>query len=212
VIDRVTAARVLSLNIGPIREVEWRGRLVTTGIWKSPVAGRVALRGVNFAGDDQADRRVHGGPDKAVYAYATEDYDFWREAEGIDTTPGLFGENLTVQGIDLSEAIVGERWRVGTTLLEVAQPRLPCFKLGLRMEDAEFPRRFLNAMRMGAYLRVVTEGDVGSGDEIHVSDKPAHGITLRDMVQALGDSEKASALRGVSRLPKFWREVADADG
>src|SRR5215211_2557921 len=150
--------RVLSVNIGGVRQVEWRGREVTTAIWKHPVAGRVALRGVNLAGDDQADRSVHGGPDKAVYAYAREDYDFWRDEEGMETPPGLFGENLTVEGLDLSAAIVGERWSVGSTVLEVAQPRLPCFKLGIRMGDQRFLKRFLAASRMGAYLRVVREG------------------------------------------------------
>ena len=155
------AARVVSLNVGTIREVEWQGRLVTTGIWKSPVAGRVALRGVNFAGDDQADRTVHGGPDKAVYAYAREDYEFW-SSHGMSTSPGYFGENLTTEGIDLSAAIVGERWTVGTAILEVAQPRLPCYKLGIRVGDATFLKRFLEAQRVGAYLRVVQEGDVGA--------------------------------------------------
>src|SRR3982751_4396409 len=130
-----TAPRVISVNVGEVREVEWRGDVVTTAIWKSPVAGRVALRGVNFAGDDQADRTVHGGPDKAVYAYAREDYDYWRDVEGLETPVGLFGENLTVEGLDLSAAHVGERWTVGSTLLEVAQPRLPCYKLGARVGD-----------------------------------------------------------------------------
>src|SRR3954468_8810304 len=120
-----TPARVLSVNVGPTREVEWRGELVSTAIWKAPVQGCVALRGVNFAGDDQADRSVHGGPDKAVYAYAREDYDYWRMHEGLNVEPALFGENLTVEGIDLSSALVGERWVVGSTVLEVAQIRLP---------------------------------------------------------------------------------------
>lgn len=199
-------ARVLSVNVGGLRELEWRGRHVTTGIWKSPVPTRVALRGVNFAGDDQADRRVHGGPDKTVYAYAREDYDYWRDTDGIDTSPGLFGENLTTDGIDLSLAIVGERWTVGSTVLEVAQPRLPCFKLGLRTNDTEFPKRFQRARRPGAYLRVVREGDVGAGDEITVHDRPAHGITLHDMVAALDDPDKADALRVIPYLPRFWRE------
>src|SRR5689334_14452149 len=104
-----TSGRVESVNVGPVREVEWNGRRVTTGIFKQPVDGRVLLRGVNFAGDDQADRTVHGGPDKAVYAYAREDYDFWRDTHGVDVVPGLFGENLTVAGLDLSGAVVGER-------------------------------------------------------------------------------------------------------
>ena len=200
--------RVASLNVGDVREVEWQGRLVTTGIWKHPVAGRIALRGVNFDGDDQADRSVHGGPDKAVYAYAREDYDFWRESEGFETPAGLFGENLTVEGLDLAVALVGEQWRVGSAVLEVAQPRLPCFKLGMRMGDPRFPKRFLAAARMGAYLRVVEEGDVGAGDDVQVVHRPSHGVMLREMVEAIHDRTKAPALLRAPRLPAFWREVA----
>ena len=199
--------RVVSLNVGTVREVEWRGELVRTAIWKTPVAGRVALRGVNFAGDDQADRRVHGGSDKAVYAYAREDYDFWRD-QGMDTSDGLFGENLTVEGIDLTSALVGERWSVGSVVLEVAQPRMPCFKLGIRVGDQHFLRRFLAARRPGAYLRVIREGDVGAGDLLRVESRPDHGVTLGFMVDALQDSEKAGALQHISPLPVFWQRVA----
>jgi MOSC domain-containing protein YiiM len=177
--------RVLSVNVGGVREVEWDGEVVTTAIWKSPAPGRVALRGVNFAGDDQADRRVHGGRDKAVYAYAQEDYDFWQTQDGIETMPGLFGENLTVEGIDLSDARVGERWSIGSAVLEVTQPRLPCYKLGIRLADSLFPRRFAAALRMGAYLRVVGEGDVGAGDPIVVSHRSDHDATLRSMAAAI---------------------------
>jgi MOSC domain-containing protein YiiM len=201
--------RVVSLNVGEIREVEFHGEVVTTAIWKHPVAGRLALRGVNFAGDDQADRAVHGGPDKAVYAYSLEDYAFWRSELGIETPPGLFGENLTVEGLDLSAAMVGDQWRVGSTLLEVAQPRLPCFKLGIRMGHPRFPKRFQAAARMGAYLRVIEEGDVGAGDEILVVNRPDGGVTLREMVEALRDHRKAKSLLRAPRLPKFWREVAE---
>ena len=204
----MTTPRVLSVNIGAVREIEWRGEIVSTGIWKHAITGRVALRGVNLAGDDQADRTVHGGPDKAVYAYAREDYCFWRDEEGVDTSPGLFGENLTVGGIDLSSALVGERWSVGSTLLEVAQPRLPCYKLGIRMGDSYFPKRFLQAQRMGAYLRVIEEGDVGAGDDVHVTSRPEHGVTLRMMTEALRDREKAARLLAVDRLPAFWRRLA----
>jgi MOSC domain-containing protein YiiM len=180
-----------------------------TAIWKTPIEGRVALRGVNFEGDDQADRTVHGGPDKAVYSYSLEDYEYWHTHEGLDTAPGLFGENLTLEGIDLSSAVVGERWTVGSTILEVAQPRLPCYKLGIRVGDEHFLKRFLRARRMGAYLRIVREGDVGAGDIVTVVDTPEHGITLRSMTEALGDPAKARALRQVSRLPPFWRRVAE---
>ena len=205
---RVTSARVVSVNIGSVRRVEWEGEIISTGIWKSPVRGRVALRGVNFVGDDQADRTVHGGPDKAVYAYAQEDYDFWRDEHGVETQPGLFGENLTVEGINLSDAVIGERWRVGSCVLEIAQPRLPCYKLGIRMNDPYFPRRFQAAMRMGAYLRVIEEGDVGENDDITVIARPSHGLTLDTMVRALHDSSKAHALRAVESLPGFWRRIA----
>jgi MOSC domain-containing protein YiiM len=205
----VTTARVVSVNVGAIRQVEWEGEVVSTAIWKSPVRERIALRGVNLAGDEQADRTVHGGHDKAVYAYSQEDYDFWREEHGVETRPGLFGENLTVDGIDLSAAIVGERWRVGSCLLGVTQPRLPCYKLGMRMGDPYFPRRFQAAMRMGAYFRVIEEGDIGVNDAIAVVERPTHGVTLHTMVGALHDPVKARALREVEDLPGFWRRVAD---
>jgi MOSC domain-containing protein YiiM len=202
-------ARVLSVNVGPARDVEWRGEVVSTAIWKSPVSGRVALRGVNLAGDDQADRTVHGGPDKAVYAYAREDYDFWRASEGVDVEPALFGENLTVEGIDLGNALVGERWSVGATVLEVAQIRLPCFKLGIRLGDPRFPQRFQRVGRMGAYLRVVQEGDVGAGDAIDVVFRPTHGISLTTMLEALDDDDQARRLPRAGYLPTFWQRVAE---
>jgi MOSC domain-containing protein YiiM len=202
------APRVISVNVGAVREVEWRGDVVATGIWKQPVAGRVALRGVNFAGDDQADRTVHGGPDKAVYAYAREDYEHWRTAEGVDGQPALFGENLTTEGVDLAAALVGERWRVGTTVLEVAQIRLPCFKLGIRLGDPRFPRRFQAVGRMGAYFRVVQEGDVGADDPIVVIHRPDHGISLSTMLLALDDDDHARSLARAGYLPAFWRRVA----
>jgi MOSC domain-containing protein YiiM len=199
---------VLSVNVGTIREVSWRGHVVTTAIWKHPVEGRIAIRGVNLDGDDQADREVHGGPDKAVYAYAREDYDAWRDRHDVDTEPGLFGENLTVEGIDLAHAIVGERWSVGSAILEVAQPRLPCFKLGIRMDDPRFPKRFQAEGRMGAYLRILREGDVGAGDAITIVSRPDHGVTLADMVGALHDPEKQQVLARVPNLPAFWRRFA----
>jgi MOSC domain-containing protein YiiM len=199
---------VLSVNVGGVRHIEWHGETISTGIWKQPVSGRVPVHGVNLDGDDQADRTVHGGPDKAVYAYASEDYTWWREHSNVATAPALFGENLTTEGLDLSSAVVGELWAVGSTLLEVAQPRLPCYKLGIRVGDASFLRTFLVAGRLGAYLRIVREGDVGAGDSIDVRDKPAHGVTLRDMAESLDDPSKRGMLQRVSSLPAFWRKVA----
>src|SRR5437868_12113078 len=178
-------SRVISLNVGAPRRVEWRGEVVVTGIYKSPVTGRVALRGVNLRGDDQADRSVHGGPDKAVYAYGAEDTEWWEAQLGRPLGAAAFGENLTTSGLPVSEAVIGERWAVGSTLLEVAQPRLPCFKLGLRMGDPRFLKRFAAAGRPGAYLRVIREGDLGAGDAIEVISRPAHGVTSALVSRAL---------------------------
>ena len=119
---------LVSVNVGRPREIEWLGKRGTTAIWKAPVEGRVPVAGVNLAGDDQADRRFHGGPDKAVYAYAGEDYDWWSRELDRPLEPGTFGENLTLQGLDVTAAVVGERWAIGSALLEVAQPRTPCWK------------------------------------------------------------------------------------
>jgi MOSC domain-containing protein YiiM len=203
---------VLSVNVGGVRQIEWRGRTVATGIWKYPAgAARVMLRGVNLDGDDQGDRVSHGGRDKAVYAYAAEDYEYWSEREGMTTTPGLFGENLTVQGLSLRDSLVGERWRIGTAELEVIQPRLPCYKLGIRVRDAAFPQRFQVAGRLGAYLRIVTEGDVGAGDSISVMRSVDHSVTLGLMADALRDRGKAGALLDAPYLPTFWRRVANGE-
>ena len=146
-----------------------------------------------------------GGPDKAVYAYAEEDYVFWKEAEGLAVTPGLFGENLTVRGLELRDAVVGERWRIGTAVLEVAQPRLPCYKLGIRMGDDEFPGRSESVGRMGAYLRIINEGVVAPGDLVEVIERPEHGVTLREMIEALGDRERLRGLLRAPGLPAYWR-------
>jgi MOSC domain-containing protein YiiM len=199
--------RVLSVNVGDVRTVEWRGRPVTTAIWKSPVEGRVDVRGVNLVGDDQADRRVHGGADKAVYAYAVEDYDWWATSTG-PLAPGTFGENLTTAGVDLTACRIGDRWQVGSAVLEVAQPRQPCFKLGIRMGDDAFPGRFAAAGRPGAYLRIVAPGDVGAGDEIRVEAADAPAVALGALVV---DPIADDVLRMVAadpRVPTGWRRTA----
>jgi MOSC domain-containing protein YiiM len=199
--DSITGT-VESVNVGEPRAVQANGHTVWTAIWKSPVEGRVALRGVNLAGDDQADRTVHGGPDKAVYAYGAQDTEWWEAELGASLGPGAFGENLTVRGLPVSEAVIGERWAVGSTVLEVAQPRLPCFKLGLRMGDPRFLKRFAAAGRPGAYLRVIREGDIGAGDPIHVTTRPAHGVTSALVSRAiLSDPELLTAAHRAPELP-----------
>jgi MOSC domain-containing protein YiiM len=172
-------ARLVSVNVGTPRQISTRrGRAMFSAIVKEPVEGRVRAEGVNLTGDDQADRTVHGGPDKAVYAYAREDIDWWEEISGAELPNGVFGENLTTAGLDVSGAIIGERWQMGSVVLEVCQPRLPCSKLGIRFGDLRMVKAFARASRPGAYLRIVTEGDLGVGDEVTIVSRPDHGITL----------------------------------
>jgi len=207
------APRVLSVNVGGVRTVEVGDRTITTAIWKSPVQGRVAVAGVNLSGDDQADRSVHGGDDKAVYAYAWEDSLWWREELGRELVPGNFGENLTLEGVPVAEAVVGERWRVGSALLEVSEPRFPCFKLGIRMGDPRFVKRFAAARRPGTYLRIVTAGDVGAGDRIELADRPAGSLTIAEFTEAyLGDHSLAPRLLESPHVAERWKAWAAKRG
>jgi MOSC domain-containing protein YiiM len=181
-----TVGRILSVNVGqPVPLLTRRGRTVHSAIVKAPVAGRVRVAGINVAGDEQADRRVHGGPDKAVYAYASEDVAWWEAELGGRLAPAAFGENLTLEGIDVSGAVVGERWRAGGVELEVCQPRLPCFKLAARFGDPQMVRRFGEAGRPGAYLRIVAPGELGAGDPVEVLSRPEHGVTVALVSRAI---------------------------
>jgi MOSC domain-containing protein YiiM len=185
--DEPLRGRLISVNVGTPKKVDTGRRTVETAIWKDPVEGRVRVRGVNLDGDRQADLTVHGGPNKAVYAYAIEETRLWSEELGRELGPGAWGENLTTEGVDVSGAVLGERWRIGTTLLEVVQPRLPCFKLALKMEDPTFVRRFAQASRPGAYLKIVEEGELGAGDaiEVDLAGRPAHGVSVRLVSDAM---------------------------
>lgn len=208
--------RVVRVAVGRPREVPGPrpGTTTSTASWKSPVDGPVRLVGDNLDGDAQADRRAHGGPHKAVYAYGVSDLDWWaaelaRDPERPELDPQVFGQNLTVEGADLREAVVGERWRIGDAVLEVAQPRIPCFKLGLRAGDPTMPRRFLEAERPGVYLRIVTAGSLAAGDAVEVTDRPAHGVRVVDAFtifrRAHGD---AARLLDAPQLPPRWLEWA----
>jgi MOSC domain-containing protein YiiM len=201
----------MSVNVGGVREIQWLGQTWTTAIWKTPVDGRVALKGVNLVGDDQADRQVHGGADKAVYAYAREDDAWWELQLGRAVEPGSFGENLTLAGVAVTDAVIGERWEVGSALLEVSQPRIPCFKLGARMNDPDFPPRFAAAGRPGAYLRILEEGDVGAGDSVRVMHRPAHGVTVAEVSQVYHRHGHAGVERllGAPELAEGWRVWAE---
>jgi MOSC domain-containing protein YiiM len=202
--------RVVAVNVGAPREIEWLGKREMTSIWKHPVEGRVEVRGVNVAGDDQADRRVHGGTDKAVYAYAAEDTEWWSGELGRALEPGQFGENLTLAGVDVTGAVIGERWEIGTALFEVCQPRIPCWKLGARMNDKRFPPRFGAAGRPGAYLRILREGEIGAGDEVLVVHRPEHRLTVGDVARIYHrDEREAERFLHAPELTEGWREWAE---
>ena len=176
---------MVSVNVGQPRAVTSGRHIVDTAIWKEAVHGPVGVRGVNIDGDAQADRTVHGGPDKAVYAYAIEEIRDWETELGQHLDTATFGENLTTEGIDVSGALVGQRWRIGTVVLEAAQPRLPCYKLGIRLGTAGFVRQFARASRPGAYLRIIEAGRLETGDDIAVTYQPDHNVTMRMVFDAI---------------------------
>ncbi len=201
--------QVVSVNVGVVEAFEHHGRTVTTAIGKRPLDGRVATAGVNLVGDDQADRSVHGGPDRAVYAYATEDLAWWAAALDRALPPGSMGENLTTVGVDVNGAVIGERWRVGSVTFEVTAPRVPCYKLGIRMGDPRFPQRFAKAGRPGAYLRIIEHGDLAAGDPIIVADRPDHGVTVSLVARAYHDDHTlAGRLLDAPQLGGGWPDWA----
>jgi MOSC domain-containing protein YiiM len=201
---------VLSVNLADVRTIERGGKPVRTGIWKLPAEGRVAAGRLGLAGDVQGDRAVHGGPDKAIYAYAREDTEWWEAELGRQLEHGTFGENLTLSGVDASGALVGERWRVGSAVLEVSEPRFPCWKLATKMGDSTFLRRFAEALRPGTYLRVIEEGELGAGDEIEVVERPEHDVTVLLIAEAVQvDQGLAPRLLAAPRLSAQYREWAE---
>ena len=179
------AARVLSVNVGRERLVPWRGRMVPTGIYKEPVAGRVAVRDDKVEGDDVADLRVHGGWSKAVYAYPAEHYAFWRREFPERELPwGTFGENLTIEGLLENDVTVGEQLHIGSAELAVTDPRLPCFKLGIKFGRTDILKRFQQSGRTGFYLAIATPGDIGAGDSIERRGRREGARTIADLVRA----------------------------
>src|SRR5262245_18920406 len=175
--------KLVSDQSGRAREIEFRGRRVRTGIFKEPVLFRVRAGRLGLDGDVQADRRVHGGPEMAVYAYDLSGYAHWRRELGEDFPFGQFGENLTVEGIAETEVRVDDVYRIGGALLQVSKPRSPCFKLALRMERPAFPRMFLESGRTGFYLRVLEEGDLGAGDPVKLVSRDPGALTVDQTVR-----------------------------
>lgn len=178
-------ATVLSVNVGRTAPLRTGDRLVSSAILKTPVTGPVAARGVNLEGDEQADRVNHGGPDQAVYAYASEDTAWWSEQLGRTLEPAAFGENLTLAGVDVSGARIGERWRIGTAELRVAGPRVPCLKLASALGDPRMLKRFLHAGRPGAYLAIAREGVLQAGDSVEIVHRPEHDVSVALVIDAL---------------------------
>jgi MOSC domain-containing protein YiiM len=203
--------KLVSVNVGLPREVEWNGRTIRTSIFKAPVSGQVHARKLNLDGDQQSDLTVHGGVDKAVYVYPSEHYAFWRnELPTADLSWGAFGENFTTEGaLDDKAVHIGDRFRIGSAEFVVTQPRMPCFKLGIRFGRADIIKRFLHSGRNGFYFAVAEEGEVAAGDSIELLNRDENGVTIADIVELYtADAAKQDLLHRVSELPALpesWR-------
>lgn len=202
--------KIISVNVGLPREVFWKERKVITGIFKEPVTGRVMMRKLNMEGDRQADLSVHGGPEKAVYAYPAEHYEVWRhELPEIAFTPGIFGENLTIAGLREDDVCVGDRLLVGEAEVIVTQPRMPCYKLGIRFGRDDIIKRFLASGRSGLYFSVAREGTVAAGDEVEILERAEQRFSIAEMNHLYRDERtNADLMRRalqVAALPESWR-------
>jgi MOSC domain-containing protein YiiM len=202
--------KIVSVNVGLPREVNWQGKLVTTGIFKEPVSGPVMMRRLNLDGDGQADLTVHGGASKAVYAYPSEHYGYWRtELPGVDLPWGMFGENFTTEGL-LEEALyIGDKFRIGETEVMVTEPRMPCYKLGIKFGRADIIKRFLASRRSGFYFAVVREGMVGAEDSVELIGQEQREISVADITRlyAFEKNDVKSLRRAieVEALPENWK-------
>lgn len=202
--------KIISVNVGLPREVTWQNKIVTTGIFKEPVAGRVIMRRLNLDGDRQADLRVHGGVDKAVYAYPSEHYEFWRKKlPGMELPWGMFGENLTTQGVIEDSVFIGDRFVVGETEVVVTQPRMPCYKLGIKFGRPEIIKEFLESRRTGFYFAVIREGTVGPGDTMELISREQKEISIADVTRLYAfDKEDWKTMEraiAVQALPQNWK-------
>jgi MOSC domain-containing protein YiiM len=204
--------KLLSINVGLPRDIEWHGKVVRTSIFKAAVPGRIRVAKLNLEGDQQSDLTVHGGVDKAVYVYPSEHYRFWREElPGIDLPWGAFGENFTTEGgLDDKAVFIGDRFSIGSAKFVVTQPRMPCFKLGIRFGRADMVKRFMRSGRAGFYLGVLQEGEVAAGDTINLLAHDERKITVADIVNLyIADASNQDLLHRVSELPSLpenWRE------
>lgn len=204
--------KLISVNVGMPREVAWHGTRVTTGIFKEPVQGRIALRTLNLDGNRQADLSVHGGAYKAAYCYQFGHYDYWKnELPGRELPAGVFGENFTVDGPPEDEVFLGDRYSVGSAEVVVTQPRLPCYKLGIRFQSDDMVKRFFNARRTGFYLAVTREGEVGQGDEMTLIASDPNKVPVSEIMRLYAaksyDKDDEAAVQRVLRIeavPENW--------
>jgi MOSC domain-containing protein YiiM len=207
---RSSLGHVVSVNTGTVEKLALPKGTADSAIVKRPHRGPVTTVSFGLEGDEQADQVAHGGPDQALYAYALEDYAWWEVELERTLSPGTFGENLTTFGFDPNEALVGERWAVGSALLEVSQPRLPCFKLAARLELSSFVRTFAEHRRPGSYLRIVDHGSVATGDAIELDFRPAHDVSIRQFFRIyLDHSVDPSPLLAIPQLSTAWHEWAE---
>jgi MOSC domain-containing protein YiiM len=205
--------KIISVNVGQPWEVTWHGRSVSTGIYKEPVQGRVVARKLNLDGDRQADLTVHGGEWKAVYCYPIEHYGYWkRELPGQELTMAVFGENFTTEGLLENSVRLGDRFAVGSAEFVVTQPRLPCYKLGIRFQDDGMVKRFLASGRTGFYLAVTREGEVGAGDSINAIARDSNGVAISEITRLYiakryAEEDVMSVRRAlqVAELPESWK-------
>ena len=203
--------QLLSINVGRPKIVIRDGEPVSTAIFKSQVTGRVRLRTLNLEGDGQADLSVHGGPSKAVYVYPVEHYDYWRaELPEMNLPWGMFGENFTTQGLNESEINIGDKFQIGSSIVMVTEPRMPCYKLGIRFGRSDIIKRFLASERSGFYLSVIQEGEVGAADPIKIVEQAQDSVRVLDITRLYGrDKNNRELLRRatqVAALPEGWRE------
>jgi MOSC domain-containing protein YiiM len=203
--------KLVSVNVGLPREISLGGKAVRTSIWKYPVQGRVHVSSLNLEGDKQSDLSVHGGPDKAVYLYPCEHYSYWRDQlPGVDLPWGAFGENFSAEGVSEDQVRIGDRIRIGSAAFIVTQPRMPCFKLGIRFDRRDMVKRFLESKRTGFYLAVLREGEVETGDALEFTKRQESGVTITDIVNLYStDSQNQELLRRATELPALpqsWKD------
>jgi MOSC domain-containing protein YiiM len=202
--------KIISVNVARPRLVEWNEQIVSTGIYKVPVAGRIMLRTLNLDGDRQADLTVHGGPSKAVYVYPAEHYNYWRdELPGTELPWGMFGENFTTEGLNEATVNIGDRFRVGSAEVMVTEPRMPCYKLGIKFGRTDIIKRFLKSGRTGFYLSVQSESEVGAGDELELIGRDENNVTVADITRLYtedrDDGETMRRAIALAALPESWR-------